>query len=64
MKSTYAMIMTVRNADKYLEEALESVFAQTLPASEIYVVDESSTDTTLEKIRSFGSQITLFKKSA
>jgi hypothetical protein len=23
------MIMTVRNADKYLEEALESVFAQT-----------------------------------
>lgn len=63
MKSTYAMIMTVRNADKYLEEALESVFAQTLPASEIYVVDESSTDTTLEKIRSFGSQITLFTNS-
>jgi glycosyltransferase involved in cell wall biosynthesis len=59
MKSTYAMIITVRNADKYLEEALESVFAQTLPASEMYVVDESSTDRTLEIIRSFGSEITL-----
>jgi glycosyltransferase involved in cell wall biosynthesis len=53
------MIMTVRDADKYLEETLESVFAQTLPASEMYVVDEFSTDRTLEIIRSFGSEITL-----
>lgn len=60
MKSTYAMIMTVRNADKYLEEALESVFAQTLPVSEIYVVDEFSTDRTIEIIRSFGPEITLY----
>jgi glycosyltransferase involved in cell wall biosynthesis len=59
MKSTYAMIMTVRNADKYLEETLASVFAQTIPASEMYVVDEFSTDRTLEIIRSFGSEITL-----
>jgi glycosyltransferase involved in cell wall biosynthesis len=59
MKSTYALIMAVRNAEKYLEETLESVFSQTLPASEIFVVDESSTDRTLEIIRSFGSQITL-----
>jgi len=60
MKSTYAMIMTVRNADKYLEEALESVFAQTLPVSEIYVVDEFSTDRTIQIIRSFGPEITLY----
>lgn len=59
MKSTYAMIMAVRNAEKYLEETLESVFTQTLPASEIYVIDEFSTDRTLEIIQSFGSQITL-----
>jgi glycosyltransferase involved in cell wall biosynthesis len=59
MKSTYALIMAVRDADKYLEETLESVFSQTLPASEIYVVDEFSTDRTLEIIRTFGSQITL-----
>ena len=54
MTSNYAMIMAVKNAAEFLEESLNSVFAQTHPASEMYVVDESSTDETIETVRSFG----------
>ena len=61
MKPTYAMIMPVRNADRYLEETLQSVFDQTLPATEIFIVDEFSTDRTVEIIESFGPSITLLK---
>jgi glycosyltransferase involved in cell wall biosynthesis len=63
MTSTYAMVMAVRNAEEFLEEALESVFAQTLPATELYVVDESSTDRTLEIIESFSPKICLLKNN-
>lgn len=61
MNSTYAMIMAVRNGAEFLEEALASVFSQTLPASEIYVVDENSTDRTVEIIKSYGGLIHLLK---
>ena len=61
MIPTYAMIMPVRNADKYLEETLKSVYAQTLPATEIFVVDEFSSDQTIEIVESFGEPITLIK---
>ena len=59
MTSNYAMIMAVKNAAEFLEESLNSVFAQTHPASEMYVVDESSTDETIEIVRSFGPKITI-----
>ena len=57
MTSSYAMIMAVKNAAEFLEESLNSVFAQTHPASELYVVDESSTDGTVEIARSFGPKV-------
>jgi glycosyltransferase involved in cell wall biosynthesis len=63
MNSTYAMIMAVRNAAEFLEEALESVFAQSHPASELFVVDEFSTDKTVEIVRSFGPKIHLLSNS-
>jgi len=59
MKSTYAMVMAVRNGAEFIEEALASVFSQTLPASEIYVVNDNSTDRTVEIIRSYGDLIHL-----
>ena len=64
MRPTYALIMAVRNAEKYLEETLESVFEQTILPSEIYVVDEFSTDSTLEIIRNYGPRITIMSNFA
>jgi glycosyltransferase involved in cell wall biosynthesis len=49
-----SVIVTVYNREKYLVEALDSVFAQSRLADEIIVVDDGSTDRSAEVARSFG----------
>lgn len=46
-----SVIIPARNAEAFLAEALESVFAQTEPPAEIIVVDDGSTDATAEVAR-------------
>ena len=45
------------NRADYLKETLESVLSQTFPPSEIFVVDDGSTDNTPDVIASYGSRI-------
>lgn len=45
------------NYGRFLGEAIESVLAQTVPAHEIIVVDDGSTDDTPEVARSFGDKV-------
>ncbi|HTQ41039.1 MAG TPA: glycosyltransferase [Pirellulales bacterium] len=45
------------NAEKYVGEAIESALAQTYPRIEVVVVDDGSTDGSLDVIRSFGRRI-------
>jgi glycosyltransferase involved in cell wall biosynthesis len=49
--------MTVKNAERYLSETLDSVFAQTLLPDEILIVDDHSTDGTLDIIKSYAPKI-------
>ena len=49
--------IAVYNAERYVASAIESVLAQTLPAHEVIVVDDGSTDGTGEVLRRFGSKI-------
>jgi glycosyltransferase involved in cell wall biosynthesis len=58
-----SVIIPVYNHGLYLAEAIKSVLVQTLPPSEIIVVDDGSTDGTAETSRSFLPQIRYFRQA-
>jgi glycosyltransferase involved in cell wall biosynthesis len=47
------VVLPVYNRAAYVGEAIESVLAQTLPPDEVVVVDDGSTDESLEVVESF-----------
>src|SRR5919106_4317425 len=48
-----SVILSVRNGEKYLAEALNSALSQTYPIAEILVIDGGSTDRSAEIAKSF-----------
>lgn len=63
MKQGLVSILVVSyNAEKYIEKTLQSCLAQAYPDFEILVLDNASSDRTVEIIRSLGdSRITMFE---
>jgi glycosyltransferase involved in cell wall biosynthesis len=53
MPLNVSVIVAVRNGEKYLADALNSILAQTHPVSEILVIDDGSTDRSAEIAESF-----------
>lgn len=58
---TSSVIITAYNLEKYIREAIESVLEQTRKPEEIIVVDDCSTDTTADIIKSFGDKVQYLK---
>lgn len=52
-----AIIIPCYNYGRFLSEAIESALAQTQPAAQVIVVDDGSTDNSLEIARSYGVQV-------
>ena len=47
---TFSIVIAAYQAERYIAAALESAFAQTLPAREVVVCDDGSTDGTAEAV--------------
>lgn len=56
MKPEVSIIIPAYNCEDYITQALESVFAQTYYNFEIILVDDASTDSTLQVARSFNDK--------
>ncbi len=60
MKPTVSVIIPAYNAEHYLQDAIESVLAQTRAVEEILVIDDGSHDRTRDVAKSFHRNITYF----
>jgi glycosyltransferase involved in cell wall biosynthesis len=60
-KPLVTVILTAYNQEKYIEEALTSVFYQTYPYIQLIVIDNASKDNTLGVIESFKGKAPAFQ---
>jgi glycosyltransferase involved in cell wall biosynthesis len=58
-----AVIIPAYNSGAFLSRALESVLAQTVPAQEVIVVDDGSTDDTAAVAESYGSRVQVIRQA-
>ncbi len=59
MSSQVSVVMPVKNGERYIAQALESVLSQSPKPFEVLVVDGASTDRTVEVVRRFGDSVQL-----
>ena len=59
--NSVSVIVPAYNAAKHIGETLDSILKQTVPASEVIVVNDGSTDGTAAIVRSFGQAVTLIE---
>ena len=60
---TISCVLPVFNGETYLAETIESVLQQTVAIGEVIVVDDGSTDATVEICRSFGNRIRVMSQA-
>lgn len=53
-----SVVVPAYNAERYLTECLDSILAQEIPALEVIVVDDGSTDGTRQLVAAFGARVT------
>jgi len=63
MSDRISVVIPVYNAARHLAEAIESVLRQTLPVLEIIVVDDGSTDQSVEVAKRFGEPVRVLQQA-
>ncbi len=59
-----SVVIPVRNGARTIMRAIDSVVAQTLPPSEVVVVDDGSTDATPRILAAYGSRINVIRQGS
>ena len=59
---TVSVVIPAYNVEKYIGRAIDSVLAQTRRPDEIIIVDDGSTDSTAEVIKSYGSKVRFIRQ--
>ena len=59
---TVSVIMPAYNAEKFLEASINSALSQSIDSIEVIVVDDGSSDNTLQLAKSFGDKVRVFSR--
>jgi glycosyltransferase involved in cell wall biosynthesis len=62
-KPTICVVVPAYNEGRWIAETLDSVLGQTVPADEVVVVDDGSTDDTVEQVERFGDAVRLVRQA-
>jgi glycosyltransferase involved in cell wall biosynthesis len=60
---TVSVVIPAYNAEAFINETVESALAQTHPPSEVIVVDDGSTDATLERLQAYERRLRVIRQS-
>jgi glycosyltransferase involved in cell wall biosynthesis len=53
MNQLVSIVIPLYNADKFLEETIDSVLAQTISNYEVFIIDDGSTDKSADKVKTY-----------
>ncbi len=60
VEQSIAVVVPMHNAEQWIEECIASIRAQSLPVSELVIVDDGSTDASVSRARLFAPQSATF----
>jgi glycosyltransferase involved in cell wall biosynthesis len=63
MSVRFSILMPAYNREKYVAQAIDSVLSQTFNDYELFVVDDGSTDKTVQTAESYGARVKLLRQS-
>ena len=63
MSVQFSILVPAYNRDKYIIQCIDSVLRQTFTDFEIFVIDDGSTDRTLDVLESYGARIKVLRQS-
>jgi len=62
MKVQFSVLMPAYNREKYVRQAIDSVLSQVFTDYEVFVIDDGSTDQTLQVLESYGTRIKVLRQ--